>query len=186
VQGRIASPPSPSWFATGFPILSEPVIRRFIAVSLIVIGFAAAGCASDPIPASTSIGNVTAGTVVSPRVYLRDSAAASAAVDTFLAALRPLADKPVKKADALSIASRLEAPLIDARFWFGRLGAERPDDARLVSQRDALKPQLDGVLTAMEAVHQASVRGDATALVSTSRTLRSAVTQLREATVSPG
>ena len=186
MQGRIASPPSPSWFTVGSSTRSESVIRRFAAVSLIAIGLVAAGCSSDPIPASTSVGDVTAGKVVSPRVYLRDSAAASAAVDTFLAALRPLADKPVKKADALSIVSRLEAPLIDARFWFGRLGAERPDDARLVSQRDALMPQFDGVLTAMEAVHQASVRGDATALVSTSRTLRSAVVQLREAAASPG
>jgi hypothetical protein len=91
----------------------------------------------------------------------------------------------VKKADALSIASRLGAPLKDARFWFGRLRAERPDDARLVDQRDALMPQLDEVLTAMEAVHQASVRGDATALVSTSRTLRSAVTGLRSVANSP-
>jgi hypothetical protein len=129
---------------------------------------------------------VTTGKVVSPRVYLRDSVAASSAVDAFVAVLQPLADAPVKKLDAQSIASRLEKPLSEARFWFGRLRAERPDDARLVDQRDALTPRLDEVLTAMEAIHQAAVRGDATTLVSTSRTLRTAVAGLREAAVSPG
>ncbi|HTI33295.1 MAG TPA: hypothetical protein VL422_06415 [Miltoncostaea sp.] len=137
----------------------------------------AAGCGDGgSIEAGTS--TVPAGTTVSARVYLADTAAAVASVADFSAVLSPLAPT-LHKAALRDAAPELEAARDRAALLAGRLAAERLDDRRLEQQRAEASTALAAAVAAMDQITAAADAGDVAAAVAGSRAFSRAVGELR-------
>ena len=139
---------------------------------LVPAGVALAGCGASSIPPQTT--TLPAGTRVGPREFLADSAATAAAIRSFADALGANGST-LTDAQAKASAPLLASDYQQAQTGYGRLAAQRVDDARLDAQRQAVVDKLGPVVVQMSDITTAARAGDAKAVVAHLAPLRAAV-----------
>lgn len=144
---------------------------------LLALVLLAGGCGASSAPIATT--PLEDASVIGPRQFLADAAAAAAAVRDFAAVLDGSQDLTTPARLSL-LADALEDPTVRARLMAQRLAAARLADRRLEEERRRVAPALGAVVSAMDEVLRASRAGNGAAAAAASARLAEAARVLRE------